>query len=203
VPQIAHSLCDHAMARACIERGCGITHLYNAMTGLDHRSPGIVGAALAYARHAEIIPDLIHVAADAILAARRAIPDLYGVTDATAGAGMPDGAYPLGAHMATKKDGAMRLADGTLAGSALTMDQALRNLVAIGLPLAEAVRRLTTIPAERLGLADRGVLEPGRRADLVVLDRNLSIESVHVAGRRIATRPRSTTLQTSMSSNEA
>ena len=97
----------------------------------------------------------------------------------------------------------MRLADGTLAGSALTMDQALRNLVAIGLPLAEAVRRLTTIPAERLGLADRGVLEPGRRADLVVLDRNLSIESVHVAGRRIATRPRSTTLQTSMSSNEA
>jgi N-acetylglucosamine-6-phosphate deacetylase len=181
-PQIGHSLCAYAEAARAIASGCGITHLFNAMTGVAHRGNGIAGAALAHAGHAEIIPDLVHVEAGAILAARRAIPGLYGVTDATAGAGMPDGTYRLGAHTTTKKDGAMRLPDGTLAGSALTMDQALRNLVAIGLPLAEAARRLATIPADRLGLADRGRLAPGARADLVVLDDTLAVTAVRIGG---------------------
>ena len=183
--QIGHSLCDYARAAAAIHAGCGVTHLYNAMTPLAHRANGIAGAALAHADWAEVIPDLIHVEAGAILAARRSIPNLYGVTDATAGAGMPDGDYRLGAHTVVKAGGAMRLADGTLAGSALTMDAALRNLVSIGLPLAEASQRLSALPARWIGADDIGRLEAGARADLVVLDDRLRPTAVVIGGRPI------------------
>jgi N-acetylglucosamine-6-phosphate deacetylase len=168
--QLGHSLCDYATARDALARGAGVTHLFNAMSGMSHRGDGLCGAAFAHAERAEIIPDLIHVEAGAILAARRAIPHLHGVTDATAGAGMPDGSYRLGGLDIVKAGGAMRLPDGTLAGSALTMDQALRNLVAIGLPLDEAARRLSTLPADWLGLSDIGRIAQGGRADIVVAD---------------------------------
>ena len=184
--QVGHSLADAATATEAFVAGAGATHLFNAMSGLDHRAPGVVGAAFAHAAWAEIIADLVHVDATAILAARRAIPGLYAVTDATAGAGMPDGSYPLGRHVAHKRQGAMRLADGTLAGSALTMDQALRNLVAIGLPLAEAVARCATVPADRLGLADRGRVAEGLRADLVLLDEALEVQAVIIGGEAVA-----------------
>lgn len=180
--QIGHSLCDYAEARRGILRGCGVTHLFNAMTGVAHRGNGIAGAALAHADHAEVIPDLVHVEPGAILAARRAIPNLYGVTDATAAAGMPDGPYRLGEYTATKTDGVMRLPDGTLAGSSLTMDVALRNLVAIGLPLAEAARRLSRIPAGWIGQDDIGRIAAGAWADFVVLDADLRVREVRVAG---------------------
>ena len=181
-PQVGHSLATAAEASAAFAAGCGVTHLYNAMSGLDHRAPGVVGGALATARWAEIIPDLVHVHPTAILAALRAIPRLYVVTDATAGAGMPDGDYPLGRYRATKRGDTMRLADGSLAGSVLTMDRALRNLVAIGLPLDAAARCCATLPAHWLGLADRGELRPGARADLVVLDGDLRVLEVVIGG---------------------
>ena len=117
-----------------------------------------------------MIFDGLHVAAGAMLAARRAIAGLYGVTDAVAAAGMPDGEYRLGRHAVFKRGASVRLADGTLAGSVLTMDQALRNLLALGLPLMEASDRLSAIPARYLGLADRGWITPGAFADLVVVD---------------------------------
>jgi N-acetylglucosamine-6-phosphate deacetylase len=180
--QLGHSLCDYATAKAAIACGCGITHLFNAMSPLGHRDNGLGGAALAHATFAEIIPDLIHVEPGAILAARRAIPKLYGVTDATAGAGMPDGEYRLGALTAHKRDGSMRLPDGTLAGSALTMDQALRNLVAVGVPLDEAASRLSTIPADWLGQTDIGRLAVGSHADFTIFDADLILTEVRVAG---------------------
>jgi N-acetylglucosamine-6-phosphate deacetylase len=183
--QIGHSLCDYAEARRGIARGCGVTHLFNAMSPVAHRGNGIAGAALAHADFAEVIPDLVHVEPGAILAARRAIPNLYGVTDATAAAGMPDGDYRLGAYTARKTDGVMRLPDGTLAGSSLTMDAALRNLVSIGLPLAEAARRLSQIPASWIGRSDIGRTSAGGRADLVVLDEGLRVVEVRIAGRPV------------------
>lgn len=181
--QIGHTLCDYACARAHLLDGWGVTHLYNAMSPFSQRASSLIGAALAHADYAEIIPDLIHVDAGALLAAHRAIPNLYGVTDATAGAGMPDGAYRLGSHRVTKRDGAMRLADGTLAGSSLTMDQALRNLVGLGLALADAARRLSAIPADWLGQPDVGRLSVGAHADILELDGDLALTDVSLGGR--------------------
>lgn len=181
--QIGHSLCDYACARQHLLEGWGVTHLYNATSAFSHRASGLTGAALAHADYAEIIPDLIHVDAGGILAAHRAIPHLYAVTDATAGAGMPDGEYRLGSHRVVKRDGAMRLADGTLAGSSLTMDRALVNLVSLGLALDDVVRRLSTYPADWLGMSDLGRLAPGAYADLVELDEGLAVKAVVIGGR--------------------
>lgn len=186
VVQIGHSAGSYEDGVAALAAGAtGFTHLFNAMTALHHRQPGMVGAALAHGQRAEIIPDLLHVHPGAIQVALRCIPGLYCVTDSTAAAGMPDGDYRLGRHTVTKCLGGVRLADGTLAGSTLTMDQALRNLVALGLPLAEASRRTSSIAAAHLGLADRGVLAPGAWADVVVLDASLQLQRVLVEGEEI------------------
>lgn len=184
--QIGHTLGTYEDGVAALERGAGgFTHLFNAMSGMHHRKPGIVGAALAHAHHAEIIPDLLHVHPGALRAALRAIPGLFCVTDSTAATGMPDGEYRLGSHRVTKCMGGVRLADGTLAGSTLTMDQALRNLVALGLSLREASLRVSSHAADYLGLHDRGRIDEGCHADLVVLDRDLQLQRVLVEGEDI------------------
>ncbi|WP_350404227.1 N-acetylglucosamine-6-phosphate deacetylase [Pseudomonas sp. W17] len=184
--QIGHTLGSYEEGVAALAAGAtSFTHLYNAMSPLHHREPGIVGAALAHAQYAELIPDLLHVHPGAMRVALRSIPCLYCVTDSTAAAGMPDGEYKLGSHTVTKCLGGVRLADGTLAGSTLTMDQALRNLVKIGLPLAEASQRLSQFPADYLGIPERGRLQPGSWADSVRLDRALTLTAVMVEGEDI------------------
>ena len=181
--QIGHTLGSYEDGVAALEHGAhGFTHLFNAMTGLHHREPGMVGAALAHAKYAELIPDLLHVHPGAIKVALRAIPHLYCVTDSTAATGMPDGEYMLGRHTVQKCMGGVRLPDGTLAGSTLTMDQALRNLVGLGLDLAEASARVSTYAADYLGLQERGRLAPGAYADMVVLDRDLNLKAVYIEG---------------------
>ncbi|MED5618141.1 N-acetylglucosamine-6-phosphate deacetylase [Ideonella sp. BN130291] len=184
--QIGHTLGSYEDGVAALAQGAGgFTHLFNAMTGLHHRAPGMAGAALAHAQYSEIIPDLLHVHPGAIRVALRAIPCLYCVTDSTAAAGMPDGDYRLGRHVVTKCLGGVRLADGTLAGSTLTMDQALRNLVSLGLALDDASRRVSTHAADYLGLPERGRLQPGSFADTVVLNRELQLQRVTVEGEDI------------------
>jgi len=184
--QIGHSAGSYEDGVAALAAGArGFTHLFNAMTALAHRQPGMVGAALAHAQYAEIIPDLEHVSAGALRTALRAIPRLYGVTDATAATGMPDGEYALGRQRVFKCGSCVRLASGSLAGSVLTMDQALRNLVGLGLDLAEASQRLSLFPAEYLGESLRGRLVPGAYADLVVLDAALRPVAVYVEGESI------------------
>jgi N-acetylglucosamine-6-phosphate deacetylase len=182
--QIGHSLGGYEDGvKALAEGASGFTHLFNAMTGLHHRQPGMVGAALAHAEYSEIIPDLLHVHAGAIRVALRCIPRLFCVTDSTAAAGMPDGEYRLGRHTVTKCLGGVRLPDGTLAGSTLTMDQAFRNLVdKIGLDIADASKRVSTNAADFLGLSDRGRLAVGAWADVVVMDRDLNLTEVFVEG---------------------
>ncbi len=169
--QIGHTACSYAEARrALVDGAAGFTHLFNAMSGLHHRAAGAAGCALAHAESAEMIFDLLHVEAAAVRVALRAVPGLYGVTDAVAATGMPDGAYRLGRHTILKRGEAIRLADGTLAGSALTMGRALRNLLTLGLPLGDAARRLSTLPADHLGLEERGRIVVGAAADLVIVD---------------------------------
>ncbi len=181
--QIGHTLGTYEDGVAALENGArSFTHLFNAMTGLHHRDPGMVGAALAHAQYAEIIPDLLHVHAGAIKVALRSIPHLYCVTDSTSATGMPDGEYMLGRQKVQKCMGGVRLPDGTLAGSTLTMDQALRNLVKLGLDLADASRRVSTYAADYLGETQRGRLLPQCYADLVVLDRDLQLKAVYIEG---------------------
>ena len=185
--QIGHSAASYEDTCAALARGAvGFTHLFNAMSALHHRAPGVAGAALAHAEHAELIPDLLHVHPGAIHAALRAIPGLYCVTDSTSATAMPDGDYTLGRHRVTKCLGGVRLADGTLAGSTLTMDQALRNLVGpLGLTLVQAAQRVSTQAARYLALADRGVITAGAFADLVQCDAQLAVQGVMVEGQAV------------------
>ena len=185
--QVGHSMasCDQVGdAFAC---GCtGFTHLFNAMSGMHHREPGVAAWALAHGEHAEIICDLHHVHRDVILAARRSIPKLYAVTDATAAAGMPDGEYRLGDRKVLKRGGKVTLEDGeTLAGSVITLADAVRNLVSIGVPLAEAVAMASTRPAEYLGHADLGRIAAAARASMVQLDARLRVEAVWIDGEGV------------------
>lgn len=186
VVQIGHTNGSYEEGLAALEQGArSFTHLFNAMSSFHHRSPGMVGAALAHANYAEIIPDLLHVHPGAIRSALRAIPQIYFVTDATAATGMPDGEYHLGKHRVHKCLGGVKLADGTLAGSALTMDQALRNLHKIGLALPEASRRLSGLQSELLGLSDRGLLREHAFADFVIVNSALQVEKVFVEGELV------------------
>jgi N-acetylglucosamine-6-phosphate deacetylase len=185
--QLGHTNASYEQAAEALAQGAsGFTHLYNAMSPLHHRAPGAVGAAFAHARFSELIPDLLHVHPGAIRAALRAIPCLYCVTDGTAACGMPDGDYKLGSQDVNKCLGAVRMADGTLAGSTLTMDVALRNLVSIGVSIADASRRLSQFPAEYLGITDRGRLEVGAFADINVFTSALVLQQTYIEGIAIS-----------------
>jgi N-acetylglucosamine-6-phosphate deacetylase len=185
--QIGHSIATPFMAEEAFDCGCsGFTHLFNAMSQMDHRSPGVAAYALAKGRFAEIISDLVHVDATVLLAAYRAIPRLYAITDATA-AGMPDGTFAWGDRRVIKKGQRITLENGTtLAGSAITMLDAFRNLVSLGLSLEQVTEMTSTRQAEYLGLQDVGRIEPGARACLVKLDENLRLLGVWVNGEGIA-----------------
>ena len=165
----------------------GFTHLFNAMGGLGGREPGIVGACLADPHtYAEMILDGHHVHFTSFLAAHAALQDrLLLVTDAIRATGLGDGPSELGGQAIEVLDGKATLPSGTLAGSVLTMDQALRNAVTAGLPLATAAHLTSGAAADYLGLTDRGRIEPGLRADLVTLDADLHVQSVLTAGRNV------------------
>jgi N-acetylglucosamine-6-phosphate deacetylase len=165
------------------------THLFNAMPPLLHRAPGAVGAALADPRvSVELVADgeHVHPAVLAVVAAA-ARGRVVAVTDAVGATGLPDGRHRLGAAPVDVRDGRVTLAGspGTLAGSVLTTDRAVRTLVAAGVPLAEAVTAATRTPADVLGRAASGRLQPGADADLAVLDRRLRAVATVVAGRPV------------------
>lgn len=186
IVQIGHTNGTYEQGVDALKEGAkSFAHLFNAMSGFHHREPGMTGAALAHANYAELIPDLLHVHPGAIKAALRAIPNLYFVTDATAATAMPDGDFKLGTQTVHKCLGGVRLSDGTLAGSCLTMDQALRNLVSLNISIEEASQRLSEIPAELLGLTDRGMIKVGYFSDLVVLKSDLTIADVYIEGEKI------------------
>jgi N-acetylglucosamine-6-phosphate deacetylase len=183
VVAIGHSTATYDEVRAAADAGATVvTHLFNGMGPFDHRAPGVPGAALDDPRLTPtLIADLVHVHPAALRLAIRAKRSVALVTDAVA-----VGAGTIGAVVMQERDGAARLADGTLAGSILTMDRALRNVVDLGFSLVRAVELASTVPAEILGCSDRGRLEPGRRADIVALDReSLSVRAVWIGGRPV------------------
>ena len=180
-----HTNASAAEAHLAFDRGARtVTHLFNAMRSATARDPGLVFAALARDDvTVQLILDGHHVAPEtALLAWRAAAGRLALVTDAVAAAGERDGVFWLGSVQVTARDGVVRREDGTLAGSALTMVEAVRNLLELGATLEEAVNAATSVPARIAGRDDVGVLAVGRAADVVVLDDALEVERVIVEG---------------------
>jgi N-acetylglucosamine-6-phosphate deacetylase len=161
-----------------------VTHLFNAMRPFRHRDPGLAGAALAREDViVQIILDGVHLAEETARVIWQAAPARVAlVTDAVAAAGMGDGSYFLSGFEIEVRDGVARSLDDVLAGSSLTMIEAVRNLHGLGIPLPQAVAAATAVPASVLGAPDLGRLDIGLPADLVVLDDNLEIERVCVGG---------------------
>ena len=182
--QIGHSGCGYHQASKLFGCGCGVTHLFNAMSGVHHRDPGVAFAALSNAEYAEIICDDVHVTEPAFQLARGRIPQLYSVTDSTSAAGMPDGEYQLGTHKVYKKNESVTLRDGTLAGSAATADLVVKTLRKFGLDWVEIGLMTSTRPANWLGLDNVGQIAPGALADLVTY-RDGELESVWIGGSKV------------------
>jgi N-acetylglucosamine-6-phosphate deacetylase len=164
-----------------------VTHLFNAMRPFVPRDPGIAGAALA---RDDVVVQLIvdghHLAPETVRIVWNAAHGRVAlVSDSIAAAGIGDGKFRLGPLDVTATDGVARRADGVLAGSTLTLLAAVRNLHALGAPLAQAVSAASALPARIAGRPDLGALRPGAIADVVVLDDQLAIVSVMLAGRPV------------------
>lgn len=186
---VGHTDATAEQAATAFEAGAVLlTHAFNAMPGIHHRAPGPVVAAMRDARVTlEIIADGTHVHPDVVALAFTGAPGRVAlITDAMAAAAAHDGAYELGGLSVTVEGGVARLTDGTIAGSTLTQDVALRNAVAWGIDLPRAVAALTTVPARALGLHERlGGLRAGMAADAVVLDETLDVVAVWSCGGRV------------------
>lgn len=188
VVSAGHTECTFAQLQAARDAGLRhVTHLFNAMRGLHHREPGTVGGALALpGLSVELIADGIHVhpASMQVAVRARGARQVLLVTDAMSAAGLGEGEYRLGDLPVTVKDGAARLADGTLAGSVLTMATAVRNMVQlVGVPLHEAVAMASLNPAVRHGISrTKGSICPGADADLLLLDADLNVVQTIVEG---------------------
>lgn len=178
---IGHTAATHSQVVAAVDAGAAMaTHLFNAMTGLDHREPGVAATVLLHPGvAASIIADGVHVHPSILqLACRLLGPDrTVLVTDSVAWRAGTAGSVGL-----ELRDGAPRLPDGTLAGSMLRMDRAVRVCSDAGVPLEHALRAASTVPARLLGLDDRGRIDAGCRADLVALDETLSARATWVGG---------------------
>ena len=174
---LGHSTATYDEARAAGDAGARlVTHLFNGMGPLHHREPGLAGAALDDERLTPtLIPDLVHVHAAALRLAIRTKHSVALVTDRVATTGL-----------SVTEDGAARLDDGTLAGSTLSMARAVQNTVGLGIPVERAVEMAATMPADALGLPDRGRIAAGMRADLVALDpSSLTVRAVWLGGELV------------------
>ena len=183
-----HTAADYAQTREGLDAGItGFTHLFNAMTPLQGREPGVVGAALDDANSwVGVIVDGVHVHPASLRVAIAAKPrgKVVLVTDAMPMVGSDDPSFDLYGETITAVDGVVRNAAGSLAGSALDMASAVRNTVKLlGLPLDEACRMAAQYPAECIGLGgELGRIAPGYRADLVLLDAEVKVQRSWVGG---------------------
>jgi N-acetylglucosamine-6-phosphate deacetylase len=186
VVSLGHTDATAEEAEAAFDRGVRtVTHLFNAMRPFRHRDPGIVGAALV---RQDVVVQLIldghHVAPETAKIVLATAPGRVAlVTDAIAAAGAGDGAFALGDLEVNVNGGVARNSDGALAGSSMTMLQALRNACELGVPLGLAAAAVSSVPAQVVERDDLGSIRPGSPADVVVLDDTLALRRVLVAGR--------------------
>lgn len=186
---LGHSDADAGQSQRAFDAGArAVTHLFNAMRPFVPRDPGLAGVALARDDvHVGMIVDGVHLAAETVLLAWRAAAGrTFLVTDAIAAAAKGDGRWRLGSVDVEVRGLEARRGDGTLAGSVLTMDRAVRNLAELGVPLPAAVDAATGVPARLAGRTDIGSLVPGAAADVVVLDDELQLRRVLRRGQQVA-----------------
>jgi N-acetylglucosamine-6-phosphate deacetylase len=187
VVSMGHTDANYEQARFAISRGVrSTTHMYNAMRPFTHRDPGVIGAVLTTPEiNAELIADGVHVEEGAmkLLLQAKGAERVILVSDGLSATGMPDGKYMLGDFEVIVTNGVCRNAAGILAGSTLTLDRALRNIVNLGVPLPDAVRMLTLNPASLLGIEfKKGSLRTGADADVLLLDEGLRVTNVWSRG---------------------
>ncbi|MBQ8954461.1 MAG: N-acetylglucosamine-6-phosphate deacetylase [Clostridia bacterium] len=187
---MGHTAANYEAAKAGIEAGVRhATHLFNAMTPLNHRDPGVVGAALADDRvMTEMIADTFHISADLFgLVAKVKGDNLILITDCTRAGGLADGEYTLGGQPIFVKGIECRLKDGTIAGSVLRLNNAVRNVRAhTSLPLEQIVRMASLNPARAIGVADRkGSLEAGKDADIIITDPDFQVRRTIIGGETV------------------
>ena len=187
---LGHTTADYDTAMAGFLAGAShATHLYNGMPSLLHRAPGVIGAAFDAGASVELICDGLHIHPSVIRVTYQLFGDkLNLISDSLRCAGMPDGDYELGGQPIVVKNHKATLLDGTLAGSSISLLDAVRNVVSFGLPLAGAVYAASTAPALAVGLK-AGTIQAGRAADLLVLDSDLALKAVFVDGKEQALRP--------------
>lgn len=184
---IAHTSAGYDTAHQALERGANhVTHVFNGMTPFHHRDPGIVGAAVDSDAYVELICDGIHVHPAMV----RSVFRLFGedrmclISDAMRACGMPEGKYDLGGQMVTVANNAATIDNGSLAGSVCVLSQCVRNAVKFGIPLESALKAATINPARSVGLDGQvGSVTPGKRADLLVLDKDLALRQVILGGQ--------------------
>ena len=190
VVSIAHTVADYDTASEALRRGAGhVTHLYNAMPPLNHREPGVIGAARDDEKcHVEMICDGIHIHPSVV----RATFAMFGadriilISDSMRAAGLSDGQYTLGGQDVFVKGSRATLADGTIAGSVTDLMGCMRTVVKkMGIPLEDAVACASANPAKEIGIYDRcGSITEGKDADFVLLDADLNVKAVYVCGKK-------------------
>lgn len=184
IVSLGHADCSYEDAQAAIKAGARCaTHLFNAMSQLGHRTPGLVGAVLTHPIHAGLIADGEHVSLPAMQVALAAKPDgIFLVSDCMSVAGTDITSFDLGGRRITRVNGRLTLDDGTLAGADLTLPQAIANVVQWGVTAERALAMATSVPAALLGRKDIGHLQMGARADLVHLGADFSLQAVWIKG---------------------
>lgn len=179
VISLGHTAADYDTAKMALEAGANhITHLYNAMNPLGHRAPGLIGAASEDENcMAELISDGIHVHASMVRAAFKLFPGrVILISDSMRAAGMENGTYELGGQQVTVNGKLATLSDGTIAGSVTNVFDCMRTAVSFGIPMEEAIAAATMNPAKSIGIYDQtGSLTPGKRADVIITDKDLNL----------------------------
>jgi len=189
VVSLGHTNADYATASAALQSNfTHVTHTFNAQRGFHHRKPGVFGAVMGSDEvTAELIADTVHVHPGAMKMLLRCLGTdrVVLITDAMAGAGLPDGTYQLVGHQVTVKDGQARLSDGTLAGSTASLNECVRNVnQQVGVPLLDAVKMASLNPARAMGFTDRlGSIAVGKDASLAIIDEQVNVYLTMVKGK--------------------
>lgn len=182
---IAHTDCDYETAKEAIGLGADhITHIFNAMNGLHHRTPGVIGAFFDTDAYAELICDSIHVHESLLRLMFNVKPkNIAVISDSMAATGLRDGEYKLGNLDVTVKNSVATLADGTLAGSVMNIYDMMKNLIRIGVAPEKAILAVTQIPAQSVNIANKtGNIDIGRKADIIITDKDFNIVNILHSG---------------------